>query len=50
LFRFDLFLLDLRGDLTVDVLQRDCINAFEVDLVKGYRESLVVDQVEIPKF
>ena len=43
-------LLDLRSDRAVGVLQRDCVNACEVDLIKGYRESLVVDQVEIPKF
>ena len=29
-------LLDLRGDLTVDVLQHDRVNAFQVYLIEGY--------------
>ena len=43
-------LLDLRGDLTVDVLQRDRVNVGELYVIEGHRESLVVHQVEIPGF
>ena len=43
-------LLNLRSDLTVHILQRDGVNACQVYLIKGYRESLVVHQIEIPKF
>jgi hypothetical protein len=35
-------LLDLRGNLAVDVLQRDCVNVGELDVIEGHRESLVV--------
>ena len=43
-------LLDLRGDLSVDVLQRDRVDVGELDVVEGHRESLVVHYVEIPDF
>jgi hypothetical protein len=42
-------LLDLGSDLTVDVLQRDCVSACQLYMIEGYRESLVVHQVEIPR-
>ena len=43
--RCNKLLLNLRSDLTVDVLQRDRVNACQLYLIEGYRESLVVHQV-----
>ena len=35
-------LFDLRGDLAVDVLQRDRVSVGELDVIESHRESLVV--------
>jgi hypothetical protein len=36
------------SDLTVQVLQRNCVNACQLYVIEGYRESYVVHQIEIP--
>ncbi len=43
-------LFDLRGDLAVDVLQRNGVDVGEPYVIESHRESLVVHQVEIPGF
>ena len=43
-------LFDLRGDLAVDVLQRDRVNVGEPYVIESHRVPLVIHQVEIPGF
>ncbi len=42
--------VEMSKPLTVDVLQRDRVNSCQLYVIEGYRQSLVVHQVEIPGF